>query len=80
MIPDYKDKLLGAFHSWKEIKDALNENEIAVDFTYVPKMKDWNHADGYYGAFVITKESQIPELVTLCEVDSINQYFIAKHP
>ena len=80
MIPDYKDKLLGAFHSWKEIKDALNENEIAVDFTYVPKMKDWNHADGYYGAFVITKESQIPELVTLCEVDSINQYFIGTTP
>lgn len=76
-IPNYKERLLGAFHSWKEIKEDLGEDEIAIDFTFIPKIKDWGNSDayGFYGAFVITKDSQIPELVSLCEVDSINQYF-----
>ncbi len=75
MVPDYKERLLKAFHSWKEIKDALKEDEVAVDFTYIPKMKGWDDAEGYYGAFVITRDSSNPELVSLCEVDSINKYF-----
>ena len=80
LVPDYKEKLLGAFHSWSEIKAALKDDEVAVDFTYIPKMKDWDHADGYYGAFVITKDSSFPKLVTLCEVDSINKLFIGTTP
>ena len=80
LVPDYKETLLGAFHSWIEIKAALKDDEVAVDFTYIPKMKDWDHADGYYGAFVITKDSSFPKLVTLCEVDSINKIFIGATP
>lgn len=76
MVPDYKERLLNAFHSWTDIRDALKDDEIAVDFSYVLKMKGWDDADGYYGAFVITKESTRPELVSLCEVDSINKQFI----
>ena len=75
MVPDYKEKLLSAFHSWEEIRNNLKEDEIAVDFTYAPKMEDWDKYQGLYGAFVITKDSKIPNLVSLCEVDSINQYF-----
>ena len=80
LVPDYKEKLLRAFHSWNEIKSALKDDEVAVDFTYLPKMKDWDHADSYYGAFVITKESPSPKLVTICEVDSINKLFIGSTP
>ena len=75
LVPDYKERLLSAFHSWDEIRDALNDDEIAIDFTYVPKMKGWDNADGFYGAFVLTKNSKAPQLVSLCEVDSINKYF-----
>ena len=75
LIPDYKERLLSAFHSWDEIRDALNDDEIAIDFTYVPKMKGWDNADGFYGAYVLTKNSKVPQLVSLCEVDSINQFF-----
>lgn len=80
LVPDYKKKLLGAFHSWNEIKKALKEDEIAVDFTYVAKLKDWDNADDFYCAFVITKDSQSPELVSLCEVDSVNKYLIGATP
>ena len=38
-------------------------------------MKGWDNADGFYGAFVLTKNSKAPHLVSLCEVDSINKYF-----
>ena len=75
LVPDYKERLLSAFHSWDEIRDALNDDEIAIDFTYVPKMKGWDNADGFYGAFVLTKNSKAPQLVSLCEVDSINKFF-----
>ena len=75
MIPDYKERLLNAFHSWTDIRDALKDDEIVVDFSYVPKMKGWDDADIFYGAFIITKDSKNPQLVSLCEVDSINQYF-----
>jgi tetratricopeptide (TPR) repeat protein len=75
MVPDYKERLLNAFHSWTDIRDALNDDEIAIDFSYVPKMKGWDNADGFYGAFVLTKNSKAPHLVSLCEVDSINKYF-----
>ena len=75
MVPDYKERLLNAFHSWTDIRDALKDDEIAVDFSYVPKMKGWDDADGFYGAYIITKDSKYPQLVSLCEVDSINQYF-----
>lgn len=78
MVPDYKEKLLHAFHSWNEIKRVLKDDEIAVDFTYTPQIKDWDHLEGYYGAFVITNKSETPELVTLCNVDTLNELFMGK--
>ena len=77
LIPDYKKNLLKSIHSWNEIKESLKDDEIAVDFTYIPKIRNWGNSDAYvyYGAFVITKESQKPKLVSLCDVDSINQLF-----
>ena len=78
MIPDYKNKLLGVFHKWGEIKNVLRDDEIAIDFTYVPQMEDWDNAKGFYGAFVITNKSQMPELVRLCGVDDLESYFFLK--
>ena len=77
LVPDYKNNLLKSIHSWNEIKESLKDDEIVVDFTYIPKIRDWDNSDayGYYGAFVITKDSKAPQLVSLCEVDSINKYF-----
>ena len=78
MMPDYKKKLLGVFHKWSEIRDALGNDEIAIDFTYAPQMDDWDNATGFYGAFVITNKSQRPELVRLCEVDDLESFFYLK--
>ena len=77
MIPDYKDKLLSSFHTWDEIKNALQDDEVAIEFTYIPKITGWEEEDatGYYGAYVLANHSQRPELITLCEVDAINHYF-----
>lgn len=80
LIPDYKSKLLNTFHSWNDVKRALRDDEIAIEFTCVPKRKGWDNVDWHYGAFVITKDSQSPVLVSLCDVDSINQYFIGTSP
>lgn len=73
LVPAYKENLLKSIHSWSDIKESLKDDEIAVDFTYIPKIRNWGDSDAYYGAFIITNKSQKPELVSLCEVDSINQ-------
>lgn len=78
IIPDYKERLLSSFHSWSEIKEKLKEDEVAVEFTYIPKMKGWENAVGYYGAFIVTNKSKKPELVILCNVDNLNGTFIGK--
>ena len=84
LVPKYKELMLESFHSWNEIKEVLKGDEIAVDFTYVPKLNDenWGNSDfsGYYGAFVVTNNSKIPELISLCDVDSINQYLNGSAP
>ena len=76
LVPDYKEKLFGAFHTWGEIKSALKEEEIAVDFTYALRMHDWDHATGYYGAYIVTNNCQKPLFITLCEVDEFDQSII----
>ena len=78
MMPDYKKTLLGAFHKWNEIKEALDDDEIAIDFTYAPQMDNWDNTTGFYGAFVITNKSQRPELVRLCKIDELESYFYLK--
>ena len=75
LVPDYKEKLLEAFHSWEEIKNALKEDEIAIDFTYALKMQDLENATGYYGAYIVTNDCQKPSFLTLCEVDEFDEYF-----
>ena len=77
MVSDYKDNLLSAFHTWHEIRNALQDDEIAIEFTYIPKINNWETEDvtGYYGAFVVTNKSNIPEFVSLCVVDDIDRYF-----
>lgn len=78
LVPDYKEKLMGSFHSWSEVKDALKKDEIVIDFTYVAKMENWEKVEGYYGAYVITSTSSKPELVSLCKVDDVNHYYTGK--
>ena len=80
MIPDYKDKLLSSFRTWDEIKNVLQDDEVAIEFTYIPKITGWEEDDatGFYGAYVLANNLQRPELVTLCEVDAINHYFTGK--
>ena len=42
------------------------------------KIKNWEDADGYYGAFVISSTSPNPILVSLCKVDDIKHYYSGK--
>lgn len=73
-IPDFKETILNSFPSWKNVRDNLKKDEIAIEFTYIPKIEknNFDDADLYYGALVVSKEDTIPHLITLCESDLID--------
>ena len=76
-IPDYKEKLMNSFHSWGEIQKELKDGEIAIDFSNTIVFNDWefSNVDNYYVAFIITKESTLPQLIRLCKADDIEHIF-----
>lgn len=62
---DYKD--LGNL-SWREIKNALSNNEVAIEIVHFDYYsKDDSITPSYYIATIVTKDSEIPQYVYLFE-------------
>ena len=72
---DYKKSL---FNSWKDVQIVLKDDDIAIEFTLVEKDYDDKYVrcdstfkEGYY-ACVLRKGMSMPEIVFICETDSID--------
>ena len=85
-ITKYEKRLLGSMgdlgellkdksRTWQDVKAALNDGEIAVEFCYAPRMKHYPDVQPYYGAFVMRKDFDYPILVSLENVDSVEAVF-----
>lgn len=61
--------------TWQDVKASLNDDEIAIEFCYVPKMEHYPDMQLYYGAFVMRKDFENPVLVLLENVDSVEAVF-----
>ena len=61
--------------TWQDVKASLNDDEIAIEFCYAPKMEHYPDAQPYYGAFVMRKDFDHPVLVSLENVDSVEAVF-----
>ena len=62
--------------TWEDIRNHLEENDVAVEFGNYYDMKDKTYQKKYYYAMVINKESKYPKLFRLfekAEIDSILQ-------
>ena len=72
---DYKKSL---YNSWKDVQIALRDDDIAIEFTLVEKdyddiyvRRDSAFNEGYY-ACVLRKGMSMPEIIYICETDSID--------
>lgn len=61
--------------TWQDVKASLNDDEIAIEFCYAPRMEHYPEVQPYYGAFVIRKDFDYPVLVSLENVDSVEAVF-----
>lgn len=61
--------------TWQDVKASLNDDEIAIEFCYAPRMEHYPDVQPYYGAFVMRKDFDHPVLVSLENVDSVEAVF-----
>lgn len=79
-IPNLADELIKSAGKWEDVRDALSENEVAIEFTYAPIMPAYPNMEAHYGAFVIKKDYTVPKLILLDEVDSIEDIIFNNDP
>ena len=65
-VPHLKDFLQNIRRSWKDVQEALDENDIAIEFTYIPE-DNFSRPERHYGAFVLAKNYESPKFVVLDE-------------
>ncbi len=78
-IPDFGNRLRTLFKSCKDVQRMLSDNEIAIEFIFLPQIKTPFEESGLsYGALLLTKGDTIPRLIQLCSEndlkDLINTY------
>lgn len=67
-VTRYNKKYKGTNYSWKEIKNKLNNEDVAIEITSYPSV------DGstiYYDAYIIENKSVTPWILFLCSEDQI---------
>lgn len=65
-VPQLKDYLHNIRRSCRDVQEALDENDIAIEFTYIPE-DNFSRSERHYGAFVLAKNFESPKFVVLEE-------------
>ena len=66
--------------TWKGIQKSLDDHEIAIEFCYSPHMDTFSKLEPFYGAFVLRKGYNVPILVSLENVDVVENVFDNDNP
>lgn len=66
--------------SWEEVKQSLDEHEIAIEYCYAPRMEKYPDLEPYYGAFLLRNDFDYPILVSLENVDVVENVFDNDNP
>ncbi len=66
-IPNFSSKLMGQFKTCVDVQKMLSDNEIALEFVFLPQIKfPFDESELLYGAMLLAKGDTIPKLITLC--------------
>lgn len=79
-IPNLAEELRDSAGNWEAVRDALSDDEVAIEFTYVPIMQTYPEMEEHYGAFVLKKDFSAPKLVLLADVDSVEDIIYNTDP
>lgn len=75
-IPNFNDRLIRQFKSTSDIQNILSDDEIAIEFVFLPQIKmPFEDSELRYGALILTKDSAAPILVPLCSEYDLENLF-----
>lgn len=66
--------------TWKDIQKSLDTHDIAIEFCYSPHMDTFSKSEPFYGAFVLRKDYEYPILVSLENVEIVEEVFDNDNP
>ena len=66
--------------TWKDIQKSLDDHDIAIEYCYTPHMDTFPELEPFYGAFVLRKGYDVPILVSLENVDIVEEVFDNDNP
>lgn len=66
--------------TWKDIQESLDDHDIAIEYCYTPHMDTYPKLEPFYGAFVLRKGYDSPILISLENVDAVEDVFDSDNP
>jgi len=73
-IPDFGEKLRNQFKSYNDVKNMLSDNEVAIEFIFIPKVEiPIENSKLSYGALILKKHDDSPQFVSLCSEDQLKE-------
>lgn len=66
-VTSFNKKYKGTDYSWKDVKDHLNEEDVAIEIISYPSITG---STIYYDAYVINNKSTTPQLIHLGELEN----------
>ena len=74
-IPHFSEELKKQFETCVDIKNSLADNEVAIEFVFLPNIHfPSEKTELVYGALILTRHEDYPRLVSLCsekELESV---------
>lgn len=75
-IPDFSERLSRSFKSIDDVRTMLKGNDVAIEFTLLPKIKmPIEESKALLGALILTSNSDVPTLIPLCSEDELEELF-----
>jgi len=71
-IPDFSQRLQESFATMEQVGNHLGDNEVAVEFIIIPKMRSYDDISLSYGALILHHGDNAPTLVTLGQCNDLD--------
>lgn len=72
-IPNFEDKLKHQFKSFNDVRSSLFDNDVAIEFIYLPDITSFDKASLSYGALILKKNDDSPKFVRLCSEEELKR-------
>lgn len=75
LVPNFDERLISQFKSFKDVKNQLSDNDVAIEFIFLPQLNmPIEKTQLLYGALILTKNDDAPKLVLLCGDKELDEF------